>query len=477
MEKAKIVSKDIYVLRLLGGISLLEIYLNLLQQIQCVQTLHVRIKVGVAGGEPVPYPPPHHRLVDGYIQTVGGHHPLEAQLVLIPGETTLPLVEVDAGVLVVIGGRDEGGRLGGGDATLHPAVLHILGHLGDLAAVLGIVAQILSETAHQPRREAPEIVRHFGGLALLVLHEVGIELVLHPIGRLPWRIAGEDVVQQDAKLPGIADGQALEAFVLDQLQLLRRHAAGPRVLHLVHQQTLLRGGPKVAQLHARKVRREDQDVLDLQVAMHQILGVHEAEGGAQLLRDQLAGVLVQAVGSDVGGQIAVGGVLHGEHVVVHCLESHRICAQYVMVMRQLVVVVELLLELLDRGQLGVHRLQHHQRIGGSMPAQQYLGETALGQRLLYVVLVGEGHQRQLHIRNEMDLSAVILVRLLVDAAPAAHAGRSRHLQSTRAGARRRQRSAASLLVVVVGAGAAVVVAIAAVGATTVAEGSTQPEGK
>jgi len=55
-----------------------------------------------------------------------------------------------------------------------------------------------------------------------------------------------------------------------------------------------------------------------------------------------------------------------------------------------------------------------------MSAQQDLGEAALGQRLLDVVLVGEGHQRQLHVRNEMDLAAIVLVRLLVNAASPAH---------------------------------------------------------
>jgi len=77
----------------------------------------------------------------------------------------------------------------------------------------------------------------------------------------------------------------------------------------------------------------------------------------------------------------------------------------------------------------------------------------------------------------MDLATVVLVRLLVDAAPPAHGGRSRHLQSTGARARRREGCAAPLLVVVVGAGAAVVVAVPTVGASTVAEGAAQPEGE
>lgn len=76
----------------------------------------------------------------------------------------------------------------------------------------------------------------------------------------------------------------------------------------------------------------------------------------------------------------------------------------------------------------------------------------------------------------MYLTAIVLLRLLVNAAASAHRC-TRHLQPTSTCASRCQRCAASLLVVVVGAGAAVVVAVAAIGAAAITERASQAEGE
>lgn len=186
---------------------------------------------------------------------------------------------------------------------------------------------------------------------------------------------------------------------------------------------------------------------------------------------------MQTIWSNVGSQISIGSMLHGEHIVVHGLEGHGVCAEYVMVVRQLVVVVEFFLELLDGCQLSMHRLEHHRCVGGPVTAQQNFREAALGQRFLDIVLIGECHQRQINVGNQMYLTTVVLLGLLVNAAASANRSSTRHLQPTSARASRGQRGAASLLVVVVGAGAAVVVAIAAIGAAAIAERASQAEGE
>lgn len=76
----------------------------------------------------------------------------------------------------------------------------------------------------------------------------------------------------------------------------------------------------------------------------------------------------------------------------------------------------------------------------------------------------------------MYLTAIVLLRLLVNAAATANRC-TRYFQPTSTGASRRQRCAASLLVVVVGAGAAVVVAVAAVGAAAITKRASQAEGE
>jgi len=147
---------------------------------------------------------------------------------------------------------------------------------------------------------------------------------------------------------------------------LERH---PRATNFVHECALAPRAAKVAQFHLAHVLREHQHVLQLDVAVRQLLRVDEIEGRGELTGDPLAGVLAETAGLHIAGEVAVRRVLLREHEALLRAECHCIRTEYIGMRAQVIRIVKLSEEILLRCQLLMDRLQDYPRLRGPVRRQ------------------------------------------------------------------------------------------------------------
>lgn len=281
--------------------------------------LGVERVVGVAVEHPLVQPLRHGLLVNGRLQPVAAQYFGHAVAALVHFYAHIVVVVVVHNVNI-LGHFALDGRILAG-LGLEPGVLHVLEGLGDFGAVLRLVCQQAPEHAQQPRREFLELRRHLGGAPLLPLAEVLVVGVLGEQRDLPGRVAGGAHKQHDGRLPAVGVPAAGEFLVGHGVALLRRQEWLPGALDFADLRALLACLAEVAQLQLGEVGCEDQHVLQLDVAVHQLLGVDELESRAQLEGDALAELLAEAARLDGAGEVAVRRVLLGEDVEVVRLEG------------------------------------------------------------------------------------------------------------------------------------------------------------
>ena len=107
---------------------------------------------------------------------------------------------------------------------------------------------------------------------------------------------------------------------------------------------------------------------------------------ADLTTDPLGVDLPEAKLRDVGGEVAEGGVLHGEHEVAVALEHGVVHPEDVLVGPQPNAALILAAELVRRHQVRVDRLEDHLVPGGPVLRQVDAGVPALADQLDKVIV-------------------------------------------------------------------------------------------
>ena len=258
-----------------------------------------------------------------------------------------------------------------GARLLGPGVRHVLVDLADLAPPLVLDVERLAEELHGAGREAAPLGRQLGGLAPLPEHEL-LEVHVADVGVLPGEVAGQHAEEQHGQGPHVGRGADQNVLVAHGLAHLGRRVRDAAV-GLADHAPVFASHAEVHQLDTGKVRCHHQHVFRLDVAVHQVLAVHELQGRGQLLHHGLGVRLPHAqLGRDGVEEVTEGSVFLGENEGRLGLEGHVVGVDDVAVWGEEVGELELALEVPQlRGRLG-QQLQRHLGPRVSAPRQNHL---------------------------------------------------------------------------------------------------------
>ena len=198
---------------------------------------------------------------------------------------------VHSGELVVVEEVDLPVAVTEGDGVVdEPRVVQVLVDLGSVTSVLGVHGQHLVEELEEARGEVLPHARWLGGHARLPLHELVIVGVAER-GLLPGETAGQHAEEEDAHRPHVAGGIHEEPRLVRGVADLGR-GVRDAAAHAGNVRAGAQGHAEVDDLHVRALLVSEDDVLGLDVSVHELLAVHELQASGDLV--------------DVGSRLGLG---------------------------------------------------------------------------------------------------------------------------------------------------------------------------
>ena len=224
-----------------------------------------------------------------------------------------------------------------------PRVVDVLVDLRHLAPLLRVHRQHPVEQLEEPRREALPHAGRLGGDSALPLHELVVVRVAES-GLLPGEAPGEHAEEEHAERPDVAGRVHVEPCVVRGAADLGR-CVGDAAAHAGDVHASAEGHAEVDDLHSGALLVGEDDVLGLDVAVDQVLGVHELEPAGDLV-DEGAGLVLREADLWLDGIEEVAAackVLH-HHVRGLSLVGCVVGGDDVRVLGEVLAVLQLLLE-------------------------------------------------------------------------------------------------------------------------------------
>lgn len=159
-------------------------------------------------------------------------------------------------------------------------------HLFDGTAAFLLQGQKLSEHPQGFVREAAPLRRYRTCPPPLPAHKLFVEGV-GGHGLLPGEVSGEHAEEQDAEGPHVRAVVHAEALVFGRVAELGGRV-GDGSAHALHRRARSPGHAKVGQLDLAAFLIEDQDVLGLDVSVHQLFGMEIVQRDGHLMDTALS---------------------------------------------------------------------------------------------------------------------------------------------------------------------------------------------
>ena len=194
-----------------------------------------------------------------------------------------------------------------------PLVVQVLVHLGGVASFVGVHGEHPVEELEEARGEVLPHARRLGSHAVLPLHELVVVGVTER-GLLPGKTPGEHAEEEDAHRPHVAGRLHEEPGLVGGVADLG-WGVGDASADAGDVGPSAKCHAEVDDFDAGALLVGQNDVLRLDVAMHQLLAVYELEGAGDLVDVGPRLGLVQAdLGLDGVKEVAASGEVLHHHV-------------------------------------------------------------------------------------------------------------------------------------------------------------------
>ena len=224
-----------------------------------------------------------------------------------------------------------------------PGVVDVLVHLGHLAPLLSVHGQHLVEELEEARREVLPHAGRLGGETALPLHELVVVGVAER-GLLPGEAPGEHAEEEHAERPDVAGRIHVEAGVVGGVADLGR-GVGDAPADSGDVDASAERHAEVNDLHSGALLVGQHDVLRLDVAVDQVLAVHELQPTGDLVDVGASPVLREPdLWLDGIEEIAAAGEILHHHVRGLGLVGSVVGSDNVWVLGEVLAVLQLLLE-------------------------------------------------------------------------------------------------------------------------------------
>ena len=192
-------------------------------------------------------------------------------------------------------------------------VVQVFVHLGGVASFVGVHGEHPVEELEEARGEVLPHAWRFGSHAVLPLHEL-IVVGVTERGLLPGKAPGEHAEEEDAHRPHVARRLHEEPGLIGGVADLG-WGVGDASADAGNVGPSAKGHAEVNDFDAGALLVGQDDVLRLDVAMHQLLAVHELKGAGDLVDVCPRLGLVQAdLGLDSVEEVAAFGEVLNHHV-------------------------------------------------------------------------------------------------------------------------------------------------------------------